>query len=163
MKKILAIVLALVMALSLVACGNKGDSDDTPGTDTIKIGWYGPMSGSAASVGLSGETAVKLAVKLQNEKGGLLGKQIELVEYDDEGKYENSVKCATRLVEQDGVCAVIGSHLSSSVLATSDVTEAAKIIQIGTGTSNIWTNIGLKYTFRPTVCSSLFNLSLIHI
>lgn len=157
MKKFLAIVLALVMALSLVACGNDGNSDDTPGTDTIKIGWYGPMSGSAASVGLSGETAVKLAVKLQNEKGGLLGKQIELVEYDDEGKYENSVKCATRLVEQDGVCAVIGSHLSSSVLATSDVTEAAKIIQIGTGTSNIWTNIGLKYTFRPTVCSSLFN------
>lgn len=91
MKRFLAIVLALVMALSLVACGN----DDTPDTDTIKIGWYGPMSGSAASVGLSGETAVKLAVKLQNEKGGLLGKQIELVEYDDEGKYENSVKCAT--------------------------------------------------------------------
>jgi len=168
MKKTLALILALVLSLSLVACGGKKEeapaaSGDAPATEapaeaeTIKIGWYGPLSGSAASVGTSGETAVKLAVKLWNENGGLLGKQIELVEYDDEGNYETSVKNVTRLIEQDEVAAIIGSHLSSSVLATSDISEEAQIIQFGTGTSEIWTNIGLSYTFRPTVCSALFN------
>lgn len=167
MKKTLALILALVLSLSLTACGGSKTEDSSKSdasasgnsveTETIKIGWYGPLSGSAASVGTSGETAVKLAVKLWNENGGLLGKQIELVEYDDEGNYETSVKNVTRLVEQDKVTAIIGSHLSSSVLATSDISEEAKVIQFGTGTSEIWTNIGLSYTFRPTVCSALFN------
>ncbi len=162
MKKIFVLLLALAMAFSLFACsGNNNDADSTDGADstgdTIKLGWYGPLSGSAASVGTSGETAAKLAVKQINENGGILGKQIELIEYDDEGNYETSVKCATRLVEQDHVIGIVGSHLSSSVLATSDVTEEAKVVQFGTGTSEIWTNIGLSYTFRPTVCSALFN------
>ena len=155
MKKIFVLLLALAMAFSLFACsGNNNDADSTDGADstgdTIKLGWYGPLSGSAASVGTSGETAAKLAVKQINENGGILGKQIELIEYDDEGNYETSVKCATRLVEQDHVIGIVGSHLSSSVLATSDVTEEAKVVQFGTGTSEIWTNIGLSYTFRPT-------------
>lgn len=159
MKKFLALILAAAMALSLVACGAKEPTAEggEDSSETIKIGWYGPLSGSAASVGTSGETAAKLAVKQINANGGVLGKQIELIEYDDEGNYETSVKCATRLVEQDKVIAIVGSHLSSSVLATSDITEEAGIVQFGTGTSEIWTNIGLSYTFRPTVCSSLFN------
>lgn len=75
MKKIFALLLTLVMALSLVACGEKdSDANPTGGSgstgDTIKLGWYGPLSGSAASVGTSGETAAKLAVKQINESGG---------------------------------------------------------------------------------------------
>lgn len=147
------------MALSLVACGSgsTGDSNSNDSGDTIKLGWYGPLSGSAASVGISGETAAKLAVKQINEAGGVLGKQIELIEYDDQGSTEISVKNITRLIEQDHVVGIVGSHLSASVLATSDISEEAKIVQFGTGTSGIWTNIGLSYTFRSTVCSSLFN------
>lgn len=164
MKRLLALIFAVTLALSLVACssGESGDTsdssqDESSSADTIKIGWYGPLSGSAASVGVSGETAVKLAVKQINEAGGVLGKQVELVEYDDQGSSEVSVKNVTRLIEQDQVVGIVGSHLSASVLATSAINEEAEIIQMGTGTSDIWTNIGLSYTFRSTVCSSLFN------
>lgn len=164
MKRLLALIFAVTLALSLVACssGESGDTsdssqDESSSADTIKIGWYGPLSGSAASVGVSGETAVKLAVKQINEAGGILGKQVELVEYDDQGSSEVSVKNVTRLIEQDQVVGIVGSHLSASVLATSAINEEAEIIQMGTGTSDIWTNIGLSYTFRSTVCSSLFN------
>ena len=164
MKRLLALIFAVTLALSRVACssGESGDTsdssqDESSSADTIKIGWYGPLSGSAASVGVSGETAVKLAVKQINEAGGVLGKQVELVEYDDQGSSEVSVKNVTRLIEQDQVVGIVGSHLSASVLATSAINEEAEIIQMGTGTSDIWTNIGLSYTFRSTVCSSLFN------
>lgn len=158
MKRLLALILSAAMVLSLAGCGSGSEGDGAASDgDTIKIGWYGPLSGSAASVGTSGETAAKLAVKQINEAGGVLGKQIELIEYDDQGNAETSVKNVTRLIEQDKVVGIVGSHLSSSVLATSDVSEAAKIVQLGTGTSDIWTNIGLSYTFRATVGSSLFN------
>lgn len=164
MKRLLALIFAVTLALSLVACSSDGSDDssdssqdESSSADTIKIGWYGPLSGSAASVGVSGETAVKLAVKQINEAGGVLGKQVELVEYDDQGNTEVSVKNVTRLIEQDQVVGIVGSHLSASVLATSAINEEAQIIQMGTGTSDIWTNIGLSYTFRSTVCSSLFN------
>lgn len=164
MKRLLALMVAVTLALSLAACSSDSSGDNSDGSqdesssaDTIKIGWYGPLSGSAASVGVSGETAVKLAVKQINEKGGVLGKQVELVEYDDQGNTEVSVKNVTRLIEQDQVVGIVGSHLSASVLATSAINEEAQIIQMGTGTSDIWTNIGLSYTFRSTVCSSLFN------
>lgn len=164
MKRLLALIFAVTLALSLAACSSDESSDtgdasqdESSSAETIKIGWYGPLSGSAASVGVSGETAVKLAVKQINEAGGVLGKQVELVEYDDQGSSEVSVKNVTRLIEQDQVVGIVGSHLSASVLATSAINEEAEIIQMGTGTSDIWTNIGLSYTFRSTVCSSLFN------
>ncbi len=179
MKRLFTLLLALAMILSMVACttttgstDTTDTSDTTAATDTteasatedtsatesepIKIGWYGPLSGSAASVGVCGETAVKLAISQINEAGGVLGRQIELYEYDDEGTAENSVKVVTRLVEENGVVAIVGSHLSGSVLATTDITEAAHVVQVGCGTSKIWTNIGLQYTFRGTVNSALF-------
>ena len=84
MKRLLAIILTATLIFSLAACGSGGDGGSKDSGDTIKIGWYGPLSGSAASVGISGETAAKLAVKQINESGGLLGKKIELVEYDDQ-------------------------------------------------------------------------------
>jgi len=51
MKKLLALILALVMVLSLAACG-KGDGDTTESSgDTVKIGVLLPLSGSTASPG----------------------------------------------------------------------------------------------------------------
>lgn len=160
-RRVFASILAVALALNLAACGNNeqasNDGQQDSGAETIKIGWYGPLSGSAASVGTTGNMAIKLAIKQINENGGILGKQIELMEYDDQGNTETSVKNVTRLIEQDQVVGIIGSHLSAAVLATSDVSEEAKVVQFGTGTSGIWTNIGLSYTFRPTVCSDFFN------
>ena len=63
MKKAIALLLALVMVLSLVACGNKtdngGDAADT--AETIKLGGVGPLTGGYANYGLSGETASVVA------------------------------------------------------------------------------------------------------
>lgn len=55
-KKVVAMFLAAVMALSLVACGSKSDnggSGDASGTETIKLGGVGPLTGGYANYGLS--------------------------------------------------------------------------------------------------------------
>lgn len=52
-KKVVAMFLAAVMALSLVACGSKSDnggSGDASGTETIKLGGVGPLTGGYAYV-----------------------------------------------------------------------------------------------------------------
>lgn len=65
-KKVVAMFLAAVMALSLVACGSKSDnggSGDASGTETIKLGGVGPLTGGYANYGLSVQHGAELAVK----------------------------------------------------------------------------------------------------
>ncbi len=151
MKKLLGIALAVSMVGALAVTASASDGD------TIKIGYYGPLSGDTASIGTAGYNGAKLAIDQWNENGGVLGEEIEFIYYDDEGNTETSVKDVSRLLDQDHVVGIVGSHLSSSVLATSDLNEEEHVVQIATGTSDIWTNIGLEYTYRATVCASLFN------
>jgi branched-chain amino acid transport system substrate-binding protein len=148
---------ALVMIIGFAACSKKADSASSGKIEPIKIGMYGPLSGPSASVGTSGQAGVKVAIKEINAKGGVKGRPIELIEYDDQQNTETSVKVVTRLVQQDKVAAIIGSHISGSIFATTEITETAKIIQLGAGTSPIWTNQGFNYTFRGTARSDLFN------
>ena len=59
-KKVVAMFLAAVMAFSLVACGSKtdnGGSGDASGTETIKLGGVGPLTGGYANYGLPYSTA----------------------------------------------------------------------------------------------------------
>lgn len=179
-RKIAGLLLAVTMAVGMTGCagssntgtavpaGNQTEAaaKEEPSAnqpkeesgDTIKIGFYGPLTGASSVVGVEGQKAVELAVKEANEAGGINGRQLELISYDDAQNTGTSVKVVTRLVESDKVTAIIGSHISGSILATVDISEAAKVVQIGSGTSPIWTNIGLKYTFRGTACSDQFNI-----
>ena len=165
-RKIAGLLLAVTMAVGMTGCagssntgtaapaGNQTEAaaKEEPSAnqpkeesgDTIKIGFYGPLTGASSVVGVEGQKAVELAVKEANEAGGINGRQLELISYDDAQNTETSVKVVTRLVESDKVTAIIGSHISGSILATVDISEAAKVVQIGSGTSPIWTNIGLK-------------------
>ena len=136
MKKILAIVLALVLCLSLLAaCGSKdsgsaGSAGSTPapssgstdaGTDTvpdtgsapaapgepIKIGYLGPLSGGVAQYGIAVQNGVKLYVDQLNAAGGIGGRQIELVSYDEEGDATKAITGYNSLMDS-GVVAIVG-------------------------------------------------------
>ena len=93
MKKLLSTLLALAMAMSLAACGGdtstptgsgSGGTSQTQSEDPIKIGFFAPVSAaSAAADGQSAQQSAELAVKLINEAGGINGRTVELVDYDD--------------------------------------------------------------------------------
>jgi len=62
--------------------------------ETIKIGFFAPITGPAAADGASAKQAVELAAKEVNAAGGIMGRKIDLIVYDDRSAAE-SVAIAT--------------------------------------------------------------------
>jgi branched-chain amino acid transport system substrate-binding protein len=93
-----------VVAAFMVATGT------AMAADTIKLGVAGPHSGDLASYGIPTIKAAELVVKDINAKGGVLGKQVELLVEDDVCKPEVATNTATKLVSRWRSCRG-GPHL----------------------------------------------------
>ena len=138
----LAAVIASVLALAGCGGGSKQESS------TIKIGLAGAQSGSDAQIGLSMLNGSKIAIDEWNAKGGVLGKKIETIVLDDEGKSDKAVNVAQTLVD-DGVAAVIGHFNSNCTIPASGVYDAAKVLEISPGSTNPkYTDQGFADAFR---------------
>lgn len=125
-KKVVAMFLAAVMALSLVACGSKtdnGGSGDASGTETIKLGGVGPLTGGYANYGLSVQHGAELAAKEINAAGGVNGKQLEVNFQDSQGDPESAVAAYGKLMDW-GMNVCLGGVLSGE---TASVVAAAKV------------------------------------
>ncbi len=103
--------------------------------DTIKLGVAGAHSGDLASYGLPTVKATEMVVKEINAKGGVLGKQVELLVEDDVCKPEVATNTATKLVSQ-GVHAVVGHICSGATKAALGIYKDAKLIVISPSATN---------------------------
>ncbi|MBU2325977.1 MAG: ABC transporter substrate-binding protein, partial [Alphaproteobacteria bacterium] len=113
--------------------------------EAIEIGFFGPLTGPTAQAGQALRNGAALAVDEINAAGGLDGKQLVLVEYDDRSSPEQAVRSATKLVQVDKVAAIVGSLHSGNILAAGPVIEDAKTPLVGAGTSPTWLQKGYKY------------------
>ena len=95
--------------------------------DPIKIGVSGPFTGGSAPMGVSMRDGVKVAIKEINEKGGVLGRQLEAVERDDEAKNERGVQVAQELINKEKVVATVGFINTGVSLASQRFYQEAKI------------------------------------
>ena len=118
MKKVLAIVSTLVLAVMLSACGTKDE--------TVKFGVIGPLTGDYSMYGIAVENGAKLAAAELNADGGVLGKTLEIIAYDSKGDATEGVNAYNRLRDQDEVDALIGGTFSG-------VTLAIKALAVGDG------------------------------
>ena len=139
-KKWLALLLAMVMVLALcVGCGPGEETEEGGGggetsSDTIKIGFVGPLTGDAAAWGIAQLKAVQIRVDKCNQDGGLLGKQVELFYYDNREDAVETVNAARKLIENDGVVAILGPNNSICAQAMSSVCDDYKVPMIATNT-----------------------------
>jgi branched-chain amino acid transport system substrate-binding protein len=104
---------------------------------TIKVGLSGPFTGGSSSMGVSMRDGVKLAVGEINAAGGVLGKQLQLVERDDEAKNELGVQIAQELIDKEGVVATLGYINTGVALASQRFYQENKIpviTNVATGT-----------------------------
>ena len=95
--------------------------------DPIKIGVAGPFTGGSSSMGVSMRDGVRLATDEINKAGGVLGRQILLVERDDEAKNERGVQIAQELINKEKVTAALGYINTGVALASQRFFQEAKI------------------------------------
>ena len=140
MKKLMAAVLALVMALSLAACGGKSDSQDAQSGDSgnkvVKIGVFEPQTGDNGAGGKQEILGMQYANYVQPtvEIGGeTYDVKLEIV--DNRTSAENGPSAAAELVNRD-VSVVLGSYGSGVSMAGGKVFEEAGIPAIGVTCTN---------------------------
>ena len=146
MKKIIAVLLVLCMALSLCACGGSGSKDS--GAKVIKIGVFEPSSGDSASGGKKEILGMQYANSQVPEVtlGGQTYK-IELV-YGDNGSSTDKAPSAASSLVSAGVSVVLGSYGSGVSMAGGPKFEEAGIPAIGVTCTNPNVTAGNSYYFR---------------
>ena len=93
--------------------------------DTIKIGFFAPITGPAAVDGTSAKNAVEIGLKEVNDAGGIKGKKAELIIYDDRLKAEEAVAIANKLIEKDKVVGVVSGSYSGPTRVTAPIFQKA--------------------------------------
>lgn len=154
MKKILALLLALVMVFALAACGgeggtttsadpNAGDSDNV-----IKIGVFEPLTGASGAGGKQEMLGMQYAHSLKpTVMIGDVEYTIELVPADNESTADAAPSAAAELVSQE-VSIVLGTYGSSAAIAAAPTFENAQIPAIGVTCTNPQVTVGNNYYFR---------------
>ena len=123
------LVLFISIALSTAGCGGAQNTNaDNKGP--IKIGFFAPVTGPAAFDGESVLNAAKLAVENINKDGGINGRNVELVYYDDALDSKQAVSIAQKLTTKDGVVAVVSGSYSGTTRAAAKIYQDAKIPMI---------------------------------
>ena len=144
MKKVIALVLAMLMVFALCACGGNGDAGDK----VVKIGVYEPQTGANGAggkqevLGMEYANAMCPTVDINGETY-----QIELVMADNESANEKAVSAATELIAE-GVSVVLGSYGSGVSIAASDTFKEAGVPAIGVTCTNPQVTEGNEHYFR---------------
>ena len=137
MKKILALVLAMLMALSLVACGGgETGGAEAGGEKVVKIGVFEPLTGDNGAGGKQEVLGMQYANYVQPtvQVGGEEYK-VELVPVDNRTTAENGPSAAAELID-NGVSIVLGSYGSGVSMAGGTVFEEAGVPAIGVTCTN---------------------------
>jgi branched-chain amino acid transport system substrate-binding protein len=128
--------------------------------EPIKIGVSGPYTGGSSSMGVSMRDGVRLAVMEINASGGVLGRQLQLIERDDEAKNERGVQIAQELINREKVVATVGYINTGVALASQRFYQQAKIpVMNNVATGSIVTHQFDKeaenYVFRNSANDSI--------
>ncbi len=121
--------------------------------DTLKVGVQAPITGKYANEGQGIDQSVRLLAEQINEKGGVMGRKIEVISCDDEGTAMKAAICAKDLVNK-GVSMVIGSYTSTCAEAAQATYFRAGVLQTSDGTSDTLTQHGYWTFFRNSFPNS---------
>jgi len=141
MARGLSMALLVCMVLTLVAgCGgSKGD---------IIIGHFTPMSGDTAAWGQMEIKGVQLAEAEINAAGGLLGRKVKIITYDDRGDKVEAVNVVKKLISEKAV-AIVGEQTSSASMAAGPIVAAAKVPAVATTSTNPRVTVGDDGKLNP--------------
>lgn len=168
MKRALSIILAIAMMVSMLAgcgaannsskaeSGSEADGGSAPATSgVVKIAIAGPMTGDNAEYGKGFLNAAEMKAEEWNKEGGVLGKKVEIVAFDDKNSGEEAASIAQKIVSDKEIVGVIGHFASGVCMVAAPTYEENKVIEISPSASHPdYSGIG-DYIYRNNTVISV--------
>src|SRR5438045_972675 len=151
---------ALAVALALAAGGVVPATAQAP----IRIGASLSLTGTYAKLGKNQHEGYQLCEKDLNAKGGLLGRKVQFVVYDDQSLPATAVRLYEKLITEDKVDGVMGPYSSPVTEASVNVTEKYKKVMVAplAATTSIFKK-GRKYIFMIVSPAEVYLEGLVEI
>jgi branched-chain amino acid transport system substrate-binding protein len=136
-RAFLLLAVALVFSAGCIKkTGTNGSNTPSAGSNELLFGEFGSMTGSESTFGMATHKGIMMAVEAANKTGGIKGKQIKVISYDDQGKSDEAVTAVTKLITQDKVSLILGEVASSRSIAAGAVAQQYKIPMISPSSTN---------------------------
>ncbi|MGH4123158.1 MAG: ABC transporter substrate-binding protein [Clostridium sp.] len=124
-KKVSLLLASLLVTASFTGCGKNTAS--AAKSETIKVGLNYELSGPAATYGQSLVNGIELAFEEINNKGGVLGKKIEIVKADNKSENTEAANVAAKLATRDKVVAMLGPATSGNTKSAAPIAVQNKV------------------------------------
>ena len=147
--RILGILVVMSLLFSIVAgCGPKPTEAPETGepvvapteapaeAEPLKIAMLAAMSGDVKTFGEGTKRGVEMAVAEWNDKGGVLGRPIEIIIGDTKCDAQEATNVANKVITQDKVHYIVGAVCSSASIPISEIANAAGVVQISPPSTN---------------------------
>ena len=116
--------------------------------DPIRIGSFLSVTGPASFLGDPELKTLQMYVEKINKDGGVLGRQLELIHYDDAGNASKARNFASRLIRSDRVDIIVGGSTTGATMAAVPMVEQAKIPFISLAGAVVITTPVKKWVFK---------------
>ena len=116
--------------------------------EPIRIGAILSVTGPASFLGAPEARTLEMVVEAQNKKGGIAGRQIELIVKDSAASPEKAFSFAKQLIEENKVFAIIGPTTSGETMKIKGVAEEGKTILLSCAAAEVIVNPVAKYVFK---------------
>ena len=143
-KIVVGIVVVVLVIFGLSSMSKKSGTD----SETVKIGFMGPLSGDTANIGQNAQAAIAIAVDEINNAGGVLGKNVEVIYEDDGCSGATAANAVSKLINTDKVVAILGAACSGATLGAAPIAEAAKVPMLSYCSTNPTVSQAGDYIFR---------------
>jgi branched-chain amino acid transport system substrate-binding protein len=144
---VLAAALAVSLAIFIAAGCGSDKKDETTSGGTVKIGAVVSLTGTYAGLGEPEKNTLEMEVKRINDAGGINGKKVELFIEDDATDETKAAAATTKLIDQDGVVAVIGATGTGQTMGMRSEIDRAEVPQVSMAGGTVVTNPVDKWVF----------------
>ena len=145
---------AIVLLALAFSCARPGNDNNPSNQSTIKIGYFGDLTGPTFNFGQSAYNGVLMAASEVNQNGGINGKQIDIVIEDDKGSPEEAARLTAKLIDQDKVVAIIAGGTSGNSRAAAPKAQSSHIPLISPSSTDPAVTQTGNYIFRACFVDS---------
>jgi branched-chain amino acid transport system substrate-binding protein len=155
---VLEAAMATALAVTLLGCSPQAEPAKQPDAkaEPIKIGAIVSLTGTYAGLGDPEKKTIEMEVARINEAGGINGRDVQVIFEDDGTDEAKAVAAASKLIEQDGVIAIIGATGTGQTMAVRGDVDRAGIPQVSMAGGTVITG-----TFDPLVFATPWSNTIV--